>query len=35
MVVFGLAHVFVAWQRNNREKELHALKVRALKSDIV
>lgn len=35
MVIFGLAHVFVAWQRNSREKELHDLKVRALKSDIV
>ena len=30
MVVFGFAHVYVAWQRNNREKELHNLKVKAL-----
>ncbi len=30
MVVFGFIHVYVAFQRNIREKELHAIKVKAL-----
>jgi len=33
MVVFGFAHVYVAWQRNNREKEIHALKIKSLSDD--
>lgn len=32
MVVFGFIHVYVAFQRNVREKELHKVKIEALKS---
>lgn len=31
MVVFGFIHVYVAFQRNVREKELHKVKIEALK----
>lgn len=31
MVVFGLVHAYVAFQRNNREKELHKVRIEALK----
>lgn len=33
MVAFGLVHAYVAFQRNNREKELHKIKIKALESD--
>jgi hypothetical protein len=33
MVVFGFIHVYVAFQRNVREKELHEIKVRALEAN--
>jgi len=35
MVVFGLVHVYVAWQRNVRERELHDIKLAAAKDDLV
>ena len=35
MVVFGLVHVYVAWQRNVRERELHDIKLAAAKDDLI
>ncbi len=32
MFAFGAVHAFIAWQKNKREKELHALNVEKLKS---
>lgn len=33
MVAFGLVHAYVAFQRNSREKELHKVKIEALKNE--
>lgn len=32
MFIFGLAHVLIAIQKNQREKELHAIKIKALEA---
>ena len=32
MLAFGAIHAFVAWQKNKRENEIHALNVEKLKS---
>lgn len=34
MVVFGLVHVYVAWQRNVRERELHDIKIAVAKDEL-
>lgn len=34
MVVFGFIHVYVAFQRNVRERELHDIKLAAAKDDL-
>ena len=35
MVGFGLVHVYVVWQRNVRERELHDIKLAAARDDLV
>lgn len=32
MVIFGLVHVYIAWQRNTRDKEKSDLEIAALKA---
>jgi hypothetical protein len=34
MFIFGLVHVLIAMQKNQREKELHAIKIKTLEAGV-